>query len=58
MTAWTDDRYKLVSKDNGESYELYDLVYDPYEKNDISSAFPYQVTSMAGELKGWLTSFE
>ncbi len=58
MTAWTDDRYKLVSKDNGESYELYDLVYDPYEKNDISSAFPYLVTSMAGELKGWLTSFE
>ena len=40
MTTWTDDRYKMVSKDHSETFELYDLVYDPYGKNDISSAFP------------------
>jgi arylsulfatase A-like enzyme len=58
MTAWSDNRYKLVSKDNRQTFELYDLITDPYEKNDISSDFPDLVTAMAVELDRWLNSFK
>jgi arylsulfatase A-like enzyme len=58
MTAWSDNRYKLVSKDNRQTFELYDLINDPYEKNDISSVFPDLVTAMDGELDLWLNSFK
>jgi hypothetical protein len=47
-----------VSKDNRQTFELYDLVDDPYEKNDISSAFPDLLTAMAKELDLWLNTFE
>jgi arylsulfatase A-like enzyme len=58
MTAWSDDKYKLVSKDKGESYELYDLLKDPYEENDISAEYPEVVASMTRELQVWLNSFK
>jgi len=58
MTAWSDDRFKLVSKDDRESYELYDILVDPYEEKDISAEFPEVVRAMALELDAWLSSFD
>ncbi len=56
MTAWSDNRYKLVSKDNRVTFELYDLINDPYERNDISSGHPELVNKMIAELDDWLSS--
>ena len=56
MTAWSDNRYKLVSKDNHATFELYDIVNDPYEKNDIASGHPKLVNKMAEELDAWLST--
>jgi arylsulfatase A-like enzyme len=58
MMAWSDDRYKLVSKDDGNTFELYDLLADPYEKNDVSAELPELAATMTGELKEWLGSFK
>ncbi len=56
MTAWSDNRYKLVSKDNRATFELYDLENDPYERYDISGGHPELVNKMNAELDGWLSS--
>jgi arylsulfatase A-like enzyme len=56
MMVWNDERYKLVSKDNRVTFELYDLVNDPYERFDISSGHPELVDEMIAELNEWLSS--
>lgn len=56
MTAWSDNRYKLVSKDDRVTFELYDLANDPYESYDISSAHPELVNKLKAELDDWLSS--
>ena len=58
MTAWSDNRYKLVSRDNRETFELYDLLADPYETNDISAEFPEVVAAMSAEIEAWVNSIE
>jgi arylsulfatase A-like enzyme len=58
MTAWSDNRYKLVSKDNRVTFELYDVENDPYERNDISSGHPELVIKMTAELDAWLLSIK
>ena len=58
MTAWSDNRYKMVSKDNRVTFELYDLLADPYEKNDISAEFPDVVAAMSSEMEAWVNSIE
>ncbi len=52
----TDNRYKLYSANNGKSYELYDLIDDPYEKNDIAAAHSAIVASMKKTLEEWIKS--
>lgn len=52
----TDNRYKLYSKDQGETYELYDLIEDPYETSDIAAAHPKIVASMKKTLEEWIES--
>ena len=56
MTAWSDNRYKLVSRDNRVTFELYDLLNDPYERHDIASRYPELVIQMTGELDEWMSS--
>jgi hypothetical protein len=56
MTTWSDNSYKLVSKDNRETFELYDLENDPYEEYDIASGHPEMVSKMTAELNTWLSS--
>jgi arylsulfatase A-like enzyme len=54
MTAWSDDRYKLVGKDDPPTYELYDLAEDPYEMNDLAGEHPEILNKMKVELDTWL----
>ncbi|MCK5464292.1 MAG: sulfatase-like hydrolase/transferase, partial [Bacteroidales bacterium] len=56
MTAWSDDRYKLVSKDNRVTFELYDIVNDPYERYNIARRYPELVMQMTEELDEWMSS--
>jgi arylsulfatase A-like enzyme len=52
----SDNRYKLYSADRGKTYELYDLIDDPYEKNDIASSHPEIVAPMKKTLEMWIES--
>lgn len=54
MTAWSDDRYKLVGKGDPLTFELYDLVNDPYEKIDLADPHPEILNKMKVELETWL----
>lgn len=59
--AWTDNRYKLVTGQGrraGERTELFDLIADPKEKNDISKQNPEIVQRMLGQLHDWQRSVE
>jgi len=52
----TDNRYKLISTDGGSTFELYDLVVDPYERTDIASSHAEIVASMKATLAAWEAS--
>ena len=52
----SDNRYKIYSSDKGKTYELYDLVEDPYEKNDIAVTHPEIAASMKKTLEQWIES--
>jgi arylsulfatase A-like enzyme len=54
--ALIDNQYKLYSKDNGATYELYDIINDPYETTDIASQHPDVVASMEQTLENWIAS--
>jgi arylsulfatase A-like enzyme len=56
MTAWSGDRYKLVSKDSLKTFELYDLLEDPFEKTDISAELPEIKAAMQAAMKEWLAA--
>lgn len=56
--ALCDERYKLFSGNNGQTYQLYDLIEDPSEKNDIASKFPQIVIKMRKYLDEWVSSCE
>jgi len=51
-SAWTDNQYKLV-KTKPNHWELYDLVADRSEKNDIAAAHPEVVSRMKAEMERW-----
>jgi len=52
----TDNRYKLITTDRGSTFELYDLLADPHETNDIAAAHPEIVSKMKASLAKWETS--
>ncbi len=59
--AWTDNRYKLVAGEGGRAKartELFDLLADPYEKNDIAAQHPEIVRRMTEQLHAWQRSVE
>ena len=51
--AWVDNRFKIISMDNGVSYQLYDITADPGEKQDLSNEFPEIKEQMIDELLNW-----
>lgn len=52
----TDNRYKLISQDAGKTYELYDLIADQSEKNDLSTEKPKLVKKMKASIDEWRAS--
>jgi len=59
MEAWTTQRYKIVHEVNKKSrlkWELYDLVKDPFEENNIADQMPEVVSRMSIEFDTWAKS--
>ncbi|MFW5923166.1 MAG: sulfatase-like hydrolase/transferase [Planctomycetota bacterium] len=51
--AWSDDRFKLITMDSGETWALYDLEADPGESIDCAAANPDVVERMRTQLLAW-----
>jgi len=56
MYALSDNRYKLISPDAGDAWELYDLLADPRELNDLANDKPEIVSSMRIKFESWRAS--
>jgi arylsulfatase A-like enzyme len=54
--ALSDNRYKILSLDDGKSYELYDLLEDPSETRDIAGQHPEILGQMKEQLTAWCRS--
>lgn len=52
--AISDDQYKLFSPDGGASWELYDLVNDPGEEDNIASENAALVAELRLQLEAWV----
>jgi len=55
-TSWVNNQYKLISTDNRETYQLYDLITDPTESKDLISLRGDLAADMKVELENWLNS--
>jgi arylsulfatase A-like enzyme len=55
-SSWVTHQYKLISIDKGNTYELYDLLNDPREQNDISTGNQDIVDEMKSDLLKWTSS--
>ena len=52
-SAWTGDRYKLLSTKKGD--RLFDLTADPSEKNDLAGELPEVTAKLKKEMTAWKT---
>ena len=56
QVSLTDNRYKLISRNKGKSYMLFDLIEDPGETKDLSAAKPEILRAMKATLEKWRKS--
>ncbi|AQT67449.1 Choline-sulfatase [Anaerohalosphaera lusitana] len=56
QVALIGDRYKLYSRNEGEDYELYDILTDPSESEDITEKHPDAAQEMIAKLDKWRRS--
>ena len=56
--SWVTQEYKLISTNNGSTFELYNLINDPSEKENIISLHKKLATQMEQDLKLWILSCE
>ena len=54
--SWVNYRYKLISTDDGNTYELYDLIQDSEEKKDLFVEQKEIALKMQVELSAWRNS--
>ena len=54
--AYIDDRYKIYSSDKGVSFEMFDIINDPEESQDLSLEFPEIKDTLINELNVWIKS--
>jgi len=54
--ALIEQRYKLIRENPAEPFELFDLVNDPAETENLASAKPEQLEAMVSELDEWQES--
>jgi arylsulfatase A-like enzyme len=56
--SWVNERYKLISKNGGKSYRLYDLIKDKEEQYNILAIETTVAVKMISELGVWLKSVD
>lgn len=56
--CWLDNDYKLISTDDGKTWELYNLGRDRSEKNNIANTNTVRMQAMKAQLYQWLSSVE
>ena len=60
--AWIEKKYKIIrissKKEQKNPWELYDLLKDPYEENNLAKKFPTVVERMNQEFTVWATSVQ
>jgi arylsulfatase A-like enzyme len=54
--AFMDDRYKIYSQDQGQTFQLYDLLHDRGEQEDLAERHPDLVKEMSAKLERWRAS--
>ena len=54
--SWVTQKYKLISIDNGKTFELYNLIDDPVEQSNITTENIEIVNKMKTELLNWIES--
>jgi arylsulfatase A-like enzyme len=54
--AWMTEQYKLISVDSAKTFQLYDLLLDPGEKNDLAPTQPITLAKMRNDLFLWIAS--
>ena len=56
--SWVTDQYKLIGEEIGGDFELYDLINDPSEKENIIGKYPEIAEKLKADLMLWLDSVE
>lgn len=56
--SWVSHQYKLIGDKEGSQFELYDLLKDKAETEDIIEEYPQIAEKMKTELSQWLSSVE
>ncbi|WP_394370968.1 sulfatase family protein [Echinicola marina] len=56
--SWVSEQYKLVRDAPDSPFELYDLLNDLSEKDNIIQQLPFVASKMESELQEWLRSVE
>jgi arylsulfatase A-like enzyme len=56
--SWVSNQYKLIGDLKGENFELYDLLNDKSEKENIITKYPELADKMKAELSQWQISVE
>lgn len=54
--SWVTQQYKLISTDKGKTFELYDLINDLSEKENIIEENPELAAKMKNDLFEWIQS--
>lgn len=54
--SWVTDRYKLISNDEGLTYEIYDLLNDPGESSNLSDSLAIVKQELEQDLLRWMSS--
>jgi arylsulfatase A-like enzyme len=53
QTALSDGRLKIIRKSTDKSFQVYDVLADVHEKNDISESYPDIREAMKSKLAAW-----
>jgi arylsulfatase A-like enzyme len=56
QVALVDNRWKLITRDKGKTWMLFDLAADPAEKNDVAGDHPDVVARMKDTVEAWRAS--
>lgn len=56
--SWVTNQYKLVKNEEGEDFELYDLLNDPSEKENIIEKHPEIASKLKADLMQWKKSVD